>query len=79
MVIDGYPQDLRGFMNILNNYITEHINNRHFRNTPRKQQAVVTCTQTKEKYAKYNKKTAMGGITVSTTESNIIGHQIVQI
>ena len=79
--MDGYLQDLPGFIKLLNNYIVESGNNRKFRKTFLKEQTVVTFNQTKEKDSKYKKNmnSKGGGLTVSTADISIIGQRFVQI
>ena len=59
--MDGYPQDLPGVVKLLNNYITESVNNRNFRNIFIKDQTMVAFTQTQEKDAKDKQKTKIKG------------------
>ena len=49
MVMDGYPQDLPGAINVLNRYILESINNRNFRKITGKGQTEGVFTKTQEK------------------------------
>ena len=49
MDINFYPQDLMGFVKLLNNYIVERGNNRNFRKVYGKEHIGVAFTQTQEK------------------------------
>ena len=56
MDINFYPQDLVGFVKLLNNYIVERGNNRNFRKVYGKEHIGVAFTQTQEKDANDKKK-----------------------
>ena len=75
MLIDIYPKEPPVVMNLVNNYISDSVYNRSFRDTTGKDQMGVALTHTQYKDNNDKKQIARGGPISSTDEKNITGKQ----